>query len=305
MPPKKSARPTARDRLRDICQVVPDWLARGMMRSGLEQTARHHLTGPDAVPILLEKLFPDRDPDERRRIGRNLVLNEQRNSILSELIPTAHFGWSRKMFRSLEDSPLHQLQREGRAAVITFLHTGPRFAIGPALASLGMRAMVFARATSKKLQAKSWTNVYPRMPTIQYVGLGDGSTLRAYALKAGIDALREGRMVAVALDGRQGEKFEPYPFLGRTVSLGPGPALLARIAKVPLVPIYLSWARRGLSIVPLVGEPIFPGEGDGPTVEATLTRTAVSWLEEQVLKDPAQLRVGHLKSLLGLKAKRW
>jgi hypothetical protein len=123
-------------------------------------------------------------------------------------------------------------------------------------------------------------------PGITMVWTGDDEWERARTFDRAVRALRAGSFVFTALDGYGEDGYEATtldaPMLGATVALARGTFALARIAKVPIVPIVARW--RGISVEVELGDPIQPGPG-----ESAMAAGAAAWLERYLCAFPGEI----------------
>lgn len=103
---------------------------------------------------------------------------------------------------------------------------------------------------------------------------------RAAVFHRAVETLRNGGFVIVALDPQEAQRI-PVPFLGRTIQLARGPFAMARVAKVPIVPVVARWD--GYAIDLIVGDPFSPGE------EPAMAADAGAWLERYLTENPGEL----------------
>ncbi|MFZ5477730.1 MAG: lysophospholipid acyltransferase family protein [Myxococcota bacterium] len=93
-------------------------------------------------------------------------------------------------------------------------------------------------------------------------------------------ALSRNELVGIAFDGRIGNKWRPFPFLGRTALLNPGPFRLAASTGAMLVPCYNTVQGDGPALC-TVGEPVDPARPDA--AEAVL-----AFAERAIRASPAE-----------------
>jgi lauroyl/myristoyl acyltransferase len=105
---------------------------------------------------------------------------------------------------------------------------------------------------------------------------------RAAAFYRAVSRLRNGGFVITALDPGQTDRRIAVPFFGGTLHLAAGAFAMARIARVPIVPIAARWIREEIEIV--VGDPL-PVSDD----EQALATSAVRWLERYLRDSPGEL----------------
>jgi lauroyl/myristoyl acyltransferase len=103
---------------------------------------------------------------------------------------------------------------------------------------------------------------------------------RAAVFHRAVETLRNGGFVIVALDPQEAQRIA-VPFLGRTIQLARGPFAMARIAKVPVVPVVARWDGHAIDLI--VGDALPPGE------EQEMAKDAGAWLERYLTENPGEL----------------
>lgn len=111
--------------------------------------------------------------------------------------------------------------------------------------------------------------------------MGTTDQQRAAAFHRTLEALRSNAFIVIALDPRESQRIA-VPFFGRTLQLARGPFAMARIARVPIVPLVPRWDGNAVELI--VGEPL-PMSDD----EQTLAESAGRWLEEYLRENPGEL----------------
>lgn len=140
--------------------------------------------------------------------------------------------------------------------IIGTFHVGPTYALG---------------AVSERLSGETFALRGPQGTTDQE---------RAAKFYRAVEQLRSG-FVIVALDPREAQRIAT-PFLGGTLQLARGPFAMARIARVPIVPVVARWEGDGIVLV--VGDAIeFASE------EQTMADAAAGWLEGYLREYPGEL----------------
>lgn len=103
---------------------------------------------------------------------------------------------------------------------------------------------------------------------------------RAAMFHRAVEILRNGGFVIVALDPQEAQRIA-VPFLGRSIQLARGPFAMARIARVPLVPLVARWDRDAIELI--VGEALPPRD------EPEMAADAAAWLERYLVENPGEL----------------
>lgn len=92
--------------------------------------------------------------------------------------------------------------------------------------------------------------------------------------------LEQNELVGIAFDGRIGNKWVPYTFLGRQALFNPGAFRLAASTGARLVPAYTHYPKEGGPAVCRVGESVDPKRKDAG-------ETVLRWVESAIRAAPA------------------
>ncbi|HYC59815.1 MAG TPA: hypothetical protein VEK79_09635 [Thermoanaerobaculia bacterium] len=104
---------------------------------------------------------------------------------------------------------------------------------------------------------------------------------RALMFHRAIEHLQQHGFVIMALDPQEARRIE-VPFLGGTLHLARGAFAMARIARVPIVPLVARWDGDAIELI--VGEPLAVS-----TDEHKLASAAARWLEQYLRDAPGEL----------------
>lgn len=143
----------------------------------------------------------------------------------------------------------------GRGVLALPLHLGPSYVVPPILAHLHPTRFVFNRMNFAELKQ----NAFPALD-VDAFPVSDDMTFRR-----GLEALRAQNVFAMfpEYDPRgQRDRHARVPFLGRTIAVPEGPALLSRASSAPVVPVHLDPMGDGRFVLHL--HPPLPA----PTTEA-------------------------------------
>ena len=127
---------------------------------------------------------------------------------------------------------LHEAAGTGRGVIALPLHLGPSYAAIPMLAHEMPTTTLYNRMNFDEIQAVSF-------PDLDFRGIQLGSRS---ALRAGLSALREGRIFSMfpELDPRGvDEHHVRVPFLGTTIMVPTGPVILSHMSRASMVPVVL------------------------------------------------------------------
>jgi lauroyl/myristoyl acyltransferase len=215
---------------------------------------------------MLRSLFPHLSRHDTGRVLRRIWTTYARTLLLG--------GWIRRAGRE----PIRLLVRENDAVcrlrppmIVSTFHIGPTLGLGVLSERMQGETLVM-RGTQFPLDRASRENVNLIEGTDQQ---------RAATFHRAIERLRQNGFVILALDPHEAHRIAA-PFFGRTLQLARGPFAMARIARVPIVPLVARWD--GDEIEFIVGEPL-PILDD----EQALAALAAQWLENYLRDSPGEL----------------
>lgn len=139
---------------------------------------------------------------------------------------------------------LDQALAAGNGAILLLLHYGANQLIIPAVKALGYDLLQFGSPP------QAWHDLHGRKPTFLErrifarrlrveQALGVEFLYIERSLRPAYKALKQNRILAIALDGRAGARFVPVPFGARTAMLSPGPVGLAFRTGAALIPTFI------------------------------------------------------------------
>jgi lauroyl/myristoyl acyltransferase len=167
--------------------------------------------------------------------------------------------------------------------VLASFHVGPWPALAAALVELPGEVLALDRGQ------------FGPLPHLTMLAGGEDTGARAAAFNRALGALRSGGFVFVTVDAFHQQEFDvasiEVPVLGRTLPLARGAFALARIARVPIVPIVARW--RGTALEVELGPALRVGAGG----ERSLAEAAGSWIERYVRARPGEMSVFMLERL--------
>jgi len=214
----------------------------------------------------LHALFPDLPASETQRVLRRIRVNHARNLLIG--------GWVRRQ----KLAPIRALVRPSDAllalrpsAMVGTFHIGPTLGLGVLPDRLqGGRTLVLRGAQFPLDRAVSKASVP-----------GKSEQQRAAMFHDAVECLTDRGFVLVALDPQEATRLD-VPFLGGTLRLARGPFAIARVARVPIVPVIARWEGREIELV--VGDPLPPSRD-----ENELAASAAKWLEGYLRSHPDEL----------------
>lgn len=214
----------------------------------------------------LRSLFPYLSRHDTGHVLRRIWTTYARTLLLG--------GWIRRAGRA----PVGLLVRENDAVrrlrppmIVSTFHIGPTLGLGVLSERMQGETLVM-RGTQFPLDRAARENVKIVEGTDQQ---------RAAMFHRAIERLRQNGFVILALDPHEAHRIAT-PFFGRTLQLARGPFAMARIARVPIVPLVARWDGREIELI--VGEPL-PILDD----EQALAALAAQWLENYLRDSPGEL----------------
>ncbi len=264
----------ARARFSRSLSVVLGWLATFSPRVAFAATdtlaALLTIGSRRPTRAMLRSLFPHLSRQDTGRVLRRIWTTYARTLLLG--------GWIRRAGRE----PVRMLVRENDAVrrlrppmIVSTFHIGPTLGLGVLSERMRGETLVM-RGTQFPLDRASRENVNFDVSLI-----GGTDQQRAATFHRAIERLRQNGFVILALDPHEAHRIAA-PFFGRTLQLARGPFAMARIARVPIVPLVARWD--GDEIELIVGEPL-PILDD----EQALAALAAQWLENYLRDSPGEL----------------
>lgn len=226
--------------------------------AGALGSIRNRLSRRWPRPDQVRALFPSLSRSEAARVAWRIAALEARNRLLVRRI--------RQGLKPLVDVPGSFATLRPPLLLGTF-HAGAIHGLGPALERLPGPVLALREG---RLHPADWV--------VSTEGDEQG---RAAVLARALAHLEAGGFVVTALDVGPGPS---APCLGQALEMSRGPFALARMAKVPIVPLVGRWRKDRVEIV--TGEAFREPE------------SAARWLESHLLESPAELGLGLLRSLL-------
>ena len=175
------------------------------------------------------------------------------------------------------------MRNAGTPAIIAVTHLGPSKAILAAFHQAGLPLLFVGRARHEmKLPAG-----------LRVLGFHGSQEARALWLKAGLDHLKRGGMLGLAIDGAHGSAGDEPGILGTGFRLRRGVALIHRLSSAPVVPVSAHWDEDGrhISVAAEAPLPLPTPNLHGRAVEAAMQQATHRWLEAHIRKHPGELRL--------------
>jgi len=209
----------------------------------------------------IRALFPRLTAAQVARVLLQTRFNEVRNRIYTGFRRQLGLGPGRLVLL-----PTDELTAVAPPVIFGTFHVGPTLALGAPMERLPGEVLVLRRRSYKPAQAKN-------VSTAETEG---SEERRAQAFHRAVMHLRAGGYTLVPIDPLEASRV-PAPFFGRSLLLARGAFALARVARVPIVPLIARW--RGVHVELFRGPRIEPSDS-----ENAMAAEAARWLE-QYLKD--------------------
>lgn len=214
----------------------------------------------------LRSLFPHLSRADAGSVLGRIWITHMRTLLLGGWIRRADIAPIRKLVRANE-----AVRRLRPPMIVSTFHVGPTFGLGMLSEwlqgeTLVLRGMQFPldRATRRNVNLVEGTDQQ-----------------RAASFHRAIEQLRRDGFIIMALDPKEANRIA-VPFLSGTLHLARGAFAMARIARVPIVPLVARWNGKEIDLV--VGDPL-PLSDD----EQLLAASAAQWLERYLLEWPGEL----------------
>jgi len=229
----------------------------------------------------IKRAFPDLDADDREKIARETYLNAGRMLAECLRLPSLRPEQIAAMVEETEGwENAERVVAGGKPLIVVTGHIGNWELMGAYFAHLGYRLKVFAKPLHNPLVESALFSMR-RASGLDIIYTGTG-------LKPALDHLRAGGILVFLADQDARKDGIAIPFFGVPASTAPGPAVFARLARVPILPVFairVGPARHRVQVFP----PIEPAAGKGrdEAIER-MTRAHVEALEKIVRQYPGQ-----------------
>jgi hypothetical protein len=215
----------------------------------------------------IETVFPHLSRGDVKRVSAHARNAELRNELVMEMM----LAGGMDPVRALVDEN-EQLAALRPPLILGTFHVGALTAIGAGLERVPGRVLVLRRSSP-----------LGKVPSPLRIEETDGDEQRrALVFHRALDWLRGGDSVFMPLDPEQAAVRLAVPFEGRTLHLARGPFAVARIARVPIVPIVARW--RGTRAEIVVGDAIAASSD-----ESAMASSAAAWLERYLRESPLEI----------------
>jgi lauroyl/myristoyl acyltransferase len=266
--------------------------------AGFARFCEHKLNGRVFVEQvgLLYKSEPGKQTAE---LARRIFVNEFKNGCLELFLIAFGLGTLSKMVQCRDASVLSNLYSQKSPAILAFWHIGPQFMIGPAMMTLNIPVLIVMKDTPAEIPLAKLQE--SAGPNLEYLVLSNSPTSSAFALKRCVEHLQKGGIVAMAADGRQGNKQLQVPFLNRLIPVGPGVAVLARLTGASVIPIVWNWIPDSWQIDFQIHRPLSLPKvlnKDANAFDLAVMTEIARWFERHTLSHTDQIRIDRMPLLL-------
>lgn len=255
-----------------------------------EAECRAHL-GDTTLPQVVESIFPRLPKDRIDAVAREISLCAIRNKAWGRLLSRP--GHREIQMRCVGETAIRQLRERNGPAVVALWHHG-----APGMAPLGLQCIGVPSLIISRSGPSDWLEqlLSKEMKVIASGDSGQG----ALVLKESLERLKEGGVVAMAIDGGDGKRATPLSFLGRKLVLARGIAVLSRLTGAPIFPALATWGTGDWSFEFRLFEPVAvpPVNAMAPDDwEREAMATTARRFEAIVRSTPGQCRLEILSQL--------
>jgi hypothetical protein len=223
-----------------------------------------------------------------RGLARELMSRHMMDRLLTAKLRRRGLGVLRDLVDERSREALSRLSTLSGPRVAVTWHLGPPHGLLTALREAELPAMGVVR------RPYAFTVEYAR-----FVYTAGGPDARMAALWNATQYLRDGGIVVIAADGLEGERTTAFTCLGRRMSFGRGPFVLARLSGAVVLPTVSCWEPGG-RIGVRVGTPlqvVRTAAMSSEDYESALAVAAARWFEDYVTAHPTELRPHALRWL--------
>ncbi len=259
--------------------------------AGAERRLVRRLRGHGQDTELAARFF-SLDTDAASGVARQMAATGGRNRLLRRLAMRRGPDAVIPLIDPAATAELARVVGGGQPTVLVMAPQGPRVAIGAALHDLGTPTLLVANVPPQPYT--SW-GLEVHAPAAGQ-GLGGGP-----ALKAAVDHLRTGGVVAAAIDGHVGPVITDRPFLGGNVALRPGIAAMARLGRARVIPIAARWTSGPRCLTIVVRPPVAaePSTGESEEADRAFMAAVGRSIEDLIGDEPGQCDPRFLRVCLG------
>lgn len=246
-----------------------------MLLAGWRAQLRQRLSNAPP-PAELAILFPNATHTQLLRWARRMRIHDARNRVLCRLVTFQGVESLYPLLRIRDNAGLGCLAASNSPAILVFGHIGASYGAAAGLGKMGVRTLLLSvghKVITYPPSVEAW-----QVQTLEQPML---------FLKRATDFLNRGGCVLMALDGREGGSFTELDLLGQTACFPRGIQTLHKLTGVPVIPVSARWTPGGkidfATFTPVAG-------GGQAGTDAGMLQRAVRWLQEEIERDPGQLR---------------
>ncbi len=252
----------------------PSW---GVSLGGIAGRLMHLLLARPSTAAV-QSLFGNLSREQAARTARAIGVNFGRQLAMDR------YDYDRRgrMITMEGEERLLELWRRQQPVLVVFAHLGPTGSVQCALYKLGLPFLSMVK----------YEPALSCPDTVERLVIKSDSNRAAAALKTGLDRLRDGGIVSLAIDGDEGGSGVRVPLLGRAYPFQRGSAVLQQLTGATVIPASAVWLDRGSSIhVTFHPDELAPDPAlNGREFEQEHLTLMASWLDRQMRQNPTQVR---------------
>lgn len=219
------------------------------------------------------------DPAEARRIAKKSTTRFGRMIIDVLRYPEIKDGKYREMCEWHGREILDDAKAAGRGAILIALHSGNWELLGGVLASEGYP--LISVAMKQNGDADKFINEYRELMH-QHVTYKTG-------VRDMVNCLKEGAMIGLIMDQDPGNKGQLVPFFGYETLTPVGPAVLARMRDVPIIPVTIRYDEFKEKHIITAEPPFYAEHTEDKKRDTAVTLTKLNeWLEDYIRRYPEE-----------------
>ena len=217
------------------------------------------------------------DPVEAKRIAKASVTRFGRMIVDVLRYPEIKDGKYKEMFTMEGREYLESAKEDGKGAIIIALHSGNWELLGGILASEGYP--LISVAMQQQGDADKFINEY-RALMKQHVTYKTG-------VREMVKELQQGSFIGLIMDQDPGDKGQLVPFFGYETLTPVGPAAMARMQDVPIIPITIRFNEYTEKYEITVHPPVYAEKTEERKRDIAVTLTMLNeWVEDYIRRYP-------------------
>ncbi len=217
------------------------------------------------------------DVEEAKQIAKASVTRFGRMIVDVLRYPEIKDGKYKEMFTMDGREYLEDAKADGKGAIVIALHSGNWELLGGILASEGYP--LISVAMQQQGDADRFINEYRTMMH-QHVTYKTG-------VREMVKELQKGSFIGLIMDQDPGDQGQLVPFFGYETLTPVGPAAMARMQNVPIIPITIRFDEYTEKHAITVHPPIYAEKTDDRKRDIAVTLTTLNeWLEDYIRRYP-------------------